>query len=94
VSVEVAALVLAVHRNVRAVDIKHQFLGRLGMAGNELLHQHFVKRSGMLVRSILPQAAERGCRPWRLAAADGRLHHQIVAQPVVVAHVRPAGQRP
>ena len=36
------------------------------------------------------QPAERGRRGQGLSAAHGRLHHQIAAQHVVVAHVRPA----
>lgn len=85
-----AALLLPVQRHVGGIDIEHQFLGRLGLAGDELLHQHFVQCSRMLGRGRRLQTAEGRRAGQRLSAAHGRLHHQIVAQHVVVAHVRPA----
>ena len=71
------------------VDVEHQLLGRLVVAGDELLHQHFLQRSRMrgLGRRLQPAAGGRTAQ--RLGTAHGRLHHQVVAQRVVVAHVRP-----
>ena len=87
---EVAALLLAMQRHMGGIHIEHQLLRRLGVAGDELLHQHAVQRCSMFGRGSRLQATERGRTGQRLGAAHGRLHHQIAAQHVVVAHVRPA----
>lgn len=65
-------------------------LGRFGVAGDELPHQHLVQCSRVLGRGPRLQPAEGGRTGQRLGTAHGRLHHQVLAQRVVVAHVRPA----
>ena len=58
VGVEVAPLLLAVQRHVGGIDVEHQFPGRLGVAGDELLHQHFVQcRQQRLAWSVQRQQA-------------------------------------
>ena len=90
VGVEVAAFLLTVQWHVSGIDIEHQFLGRLDVAGDELPHQHLVQRGGVLGRGARLQTAERGRRAQWLGAAHSGLQHQIVAQNVVIEHVGPA----
>jgi hypothetical protein len=88
--VEVPALLLTVQRHVGGVDVENQLLGRLGVAGDELLHQHTVQCGCMRRRGPGLQATQGRAAGQRLGTAHRRLHHQVLAQHVVVAHVRPA----
>ena len=84
------ALLLTVQRHMGGVDVQHQLPGSLGVAGDELLHQHTVQCGCMGCRGPGLQAAQgRPAGQW-FGTAHGRLHHQVVAQHVVIAHVRPA----
>lgn len=60
------------------------------MAGKELPHQHLVQGCCLLRRRRSLQPAECRRAGQRLGSAYGRLQDQVIAQGVVVAHVRPS----
>ena len=86
---EVPALLLA-GQHVGGVDVEHQLLGRFGVAGVGLLHQHTMQCGCMRCSAASLHATQGRTAGQRLGAAHCRLHHQVIAQHVVVAHVRPA----
>lgn len=57
VGVEVAALLITVQRHMRGICVEHQFLGRRGVAGDELLHQHPMQRAAWFAGRQVPAFA-------------------------------------
>ena len=86
-TVEVGALLPAMHPIIRGVEIEDQLGGRRAERRDELIHQNPVQRpGGGAIRAVL-QAAECRTRSQRLDLFDRRLPDRIQPQGVVIVEV-------